>query len=221
MTLGSLFVGSQPIRVASRVVHDSRFMFTRLVQRKQTNAIVLHWTGGSNLAPEFFETLTAKGYSIHLLIEPDGTVYQMADLNRRCVHAGSADDSDGDGQVASANANTIGIEIVNPANQREITNGVRREIVTEKIHGTEVAASAFTDAQVAAALDLVSTICLHYRLPIRVPMLGDDVLTTTMNEHDFAAFRGVLGHFHITRRKRDPGLALMRAVAALPYRPRV
>lgn len=218
--LGSLIIGGQEVRVASRVVHDDKLTFESLVQRKKTNAVVLHWTGGSGLAPQVFRTLVSRGLSVHLVIEPDGTVYQMADLNRRCSHAGSVDDSDGDGKVASANANTIGIEVVNPANRAAITNGVRRELVTEKIHGLEVEASAFTQAQTQAALDVVSTICTHYKLPISVPMLGDDVLSTSMSEHDFAVFRGVLGHLHLTRRKRDPGLALLRAVAALPYVPR-
>lgn len=187
-------------------------------RRQETRHLVHHWTGGSRQAPEVFEMWRTRKLSVHLFVEPDGTVYQFCDLDRRCSHAGTVDDWDRDGHEMSANAWSIGIEAVNPALPRSPPKGIQRAVVREVIHGQAVNATTFTAAQTRSLLELTRVICARYELPVAVPMEGGDVLARVLTEPEFEEFYGVLGHYMLTRGKRDPGLALMRAVAALPFR---
>lgn len=200
---------------------ESGLSFRGLRAREDTRYIVLHWTAGVGLARQVFATLARKRLSVHFVVEPDGTVYQFAETDRLCQHAGKIDDGDGDGHQASGNRYSIGIEIVNPANTMVLARGVERQAIREVIHGQERIYSSFTSAQVVAVLELVEHLCGEWRLPMVVPMLGSDVLSTVMGEAAFADFRGVLGHLHLTMSKSDPGLAVLRAVharrAALAY----
>lgn len=197
--------------------HESKLEFFGLPKRSETRCVVLHWTGGSNLGPGLFETIHGRGLSVHFGVEPNGKVYQYCDADRRCAHAGSADDDDGDGVVVSGNSCSIGIEIVNPA--KVSAGGARapaRPLVSEKIHGQTKQATGFTDQQTQVVLKLVKVLCAAYGLPLLVPTAPDgDVLATIMGEAAFKHFRGVCGHLHLTKRKRDPGLALLREVANL------
>jgi N-acetyl-anhydromuramyl-L-alanine amidase AmpD len=214
----TLLIDGKEIPVNARVIRDDALQFRALPRRRNTDAVMLHWTGGTNLGPTVFKVIRGRGLSVHLLIEPGGTVYQYCDLDRLCSHGGKVDDTDHDGLQESANRCTIGIEIVNPANDQIIERGVRRSLVRETIHGHERVASSFTPEQTDTALSLVATICGYYGLPVAVPMSGGDVLTTVMDENAFGKFRGVVGHYMTKSTKRDPGLAIMRAVAALPLR---
>lgn len=206
---------------------QSGLRFDALGKRTETRAVIIHHTGGVGMAPQVFRTLKTRtdkrgkllGLSVHFCIEPNGNVYQFADADRRCAHAGSVDDRNGDGIQLSGNACSIGIEVVNPASMMASTRGIRRALVREEIHGVEQVATAFTAEQVASTLALTRTLCAAYGLPLEVAMDGEDVLSTVMPEHEFKNFRGVLGHLHLTTRKRDPGLAILRSIAALTRRP--
>lgn len=235
----SLIAGGRLVRVSCTVMtwRETGLQFRGLRKRDDTRHLVHHWTGGAGPARQVFRTLQSRTgsfgqplrLSAHLCVEPDGTVYQFADLDMRCAHAGTVDDWDQDGHELSANAWSIGIEAVNPATialtkpgepikvtltQRNVT----RQLVREEIHGVELTATTFTAEQVKAQLDLTRVICGHYGLPVAVPLEAGDVLARVMTEPEFLAFRGVLGHYMLTRQKRDPGLALMRAIAAMPLR---
>jgi N-acetyl-anhydromuramyl-L-alanine amidase AmpD len=211
---GTLLVGGKEIPVTCKVVRDDAFTFRALPRRKRTTATVLHWTGGAGLGEQVYRTLRTRGLSVHLCIDPDGTVHQYCDLDRLCSHAGRVDDENLDGRQHSANVSTVGIEIVNPANRETLMRGVKRELVREKIHGVDVTYSAFTQAQTDAAIEVTRAICRHYGLPATPPMDGDDVLSSVMGEREWLEFRGVVGHLNLTERKRDPGLALMREFVA-------
>lgn len=216
---------------------ETGLIFRGLRKREQTRHLVHHWTGGAGPARQVFRTLQSRTgsfgqplrLSVHLCVESDGTVYQFADLDMRCAHAGTVDDWDRDGHELSANAWSVGIESVNPATvvtprageaaKIEVTQrNVTRQLVREEIHGVELVQTTFTAAQVVTLLELTRAICGHYGLPLAVPMEHGDVFARVMTEPEFLAFHGVLGHYMLTRGKRDPGLALMRAVAAMPFR---
>lgn len=225
-----ILVGGKAVACDATVVKlwtETGLHFAALGKRTQTTAVVLHWTGSTNLGPGVFETLRTRkdkatgkvlGLSVHFAIDPDGTVYQFCDATDRCAHAGSHDDDNRDGVRVSGNAASVGIEIVNPASSVPDPH-VQRAMVREEIHGDEQVATAFTAPQLASSIALTRSLCAAYGLPLDVPMAGGDVLATVMAEDAFRSFRGVCGHLHITRRKRDPGLAILRAVAALTRRP--
>lgn len=220
MPVTDLMIGGKRVPCAAPVLGwmQTGNAFLDLPKRLHTTAVCLHWTGGANLAPGMFRTLVQRNLSVQFLVEPAGNIVQFCDADRLCQHAGKLDDDDGDGVLISGNRYTIGVEIVNPATNQTIVRGIQRSLVREKIHGHEQVASTFTAAQVTSTILLCEALCGAYSLPMQVPMDGSDVLATRMGEAAFRDFRGVLGHFHLTRRKRDPGLAILRAIAAIAPR---
>ncbi len=200
---------------------ESGLRFDALGKRSSTSAVIIHHTGGSNLAPGVMSTLKTRrdkatgkllNLSVHFVVEPNGVVYQFCDADRRCAHAGGADDTNQDGVRVSGNSTTIGIEVVNPATRNAPTRGIARPLADDRIHGHRHVMTGFTSAQTASVIALCESICLAYGLPRVVPMDGDDVLATVMPENEFKSFRGICGHLHLTSRKVDPGLAIFDAI---------
>ena len=179
--------------------------FRKLPVRRKTTKVVLHWTRGRRDAAGLYDTLLTKGLSVHFCVDVAGKVWQYCDANAWCGHAGRLDDG-----VTSANIDTIGIEIVNPATSKQL--GPKRPIVTERIHGVDVKHTDFLPVQVESALALTQSLCAAYKLPYAVPMRGDELIATSLKSDHWAAFRGVVGHFHARRTKNDPGLGILRAV---------
>jgi N-acetyl-anhydromuramyl-L-alanine amidase AmpD len=200
--MGTVLVDGREHRCAAVVKRDPRFTFSGLGRRESTRAVCLHWTGGRRGGPAVFRTLQVRGLSVQFNIDADGTIWQFCDAALRCSHA------------TGANSWSIGVEMTNPAQPKQATGDAPRAVVVESIHGQDVQHTTFTAAQVTAALALVDTLCQAYGLPLAVPMDGRDVLSTVMPKAQLDTFRGVMGHLHTTRRKLDPGIAILRAVAA-------
>lgn len=182
--------------------------FPSQVKRKRTDLIVVHWTAGEGDGERVHKTLRDRGLSVHFVIESDGTVVQYMDTSVLGAHA------------ADMNARSVGIEIVNRATD-EADKMPKRPLVREKIRGRDTVYTAFLPAQVRSCLALVMALCEAYGLPIEVPRVapGGDVLPRELTWAELEAFRGVVGHFHWSKKgKRDPGLMVLRAVAALPGR---
>lgn len=228
--MGYIMVSGREVPCDAPVIlwEQSGLCFDGLGKRSTTTCVVLHHTGGTNLAPGVMHTLKTRrdrvtgktlNLSVHFCIEPNGNVYQYCDADRRCAHAGSVDDTNRDGLQISGNACSVGIEVVNPASEMPVVRGIRRALVREEIHGIEKVATSFTSEQVDSTLELSRSLCAAFGLPLDVPMDGDDVLSTVMPEVEFKAYRGVCGHLNLTTMKRDPGLAILRSIAALTRRP--
>lgn len=200
----AILVDGREVDCGAEVRADKHLSFKALGRRTETRAIVCHFTGGSGLAEQVHRTLVGKGYSIHFVVEPSGLVWQMADTQLRCAHAGAA------------NGWSIGIEVVNHATPKLLQKEPHRDVVTEHIHGRDIKGAAFTEAQTTATKQLVESLCRAYGLPVAVPMDGDDVLATVMDKAELAEWRGVLGHLHLKETKRDPGLRILRDLAGLP-----
>lgn len=226
---GSLIASGKELATTCTVVRDwPAHQFKVVRKRKATHAVMLHYTAGVRPPEKMFGKLQGDGLSVHLAVAHDGTVHQFCDLDRRCSHAGSVNDTNRDGVVASANAYTIGIEVICPGHnltpaqrkQSVIASGAARwQVLLEEVHGTTLPTATFTQAQTEAVLELVQVLCAHYGLPVAVPMGPDGrVLTSVMAEDDFTAFRGVVPHYVARLGKRDPGPSPMRAIASLPER---
>jgi N-acetyl-anhydromuramyl-L-alanine amidase AmpD len=173
------------------------FKFQALGRRAETRAVVLHWTGGRRGAAGVFETLRERGLSVHFVVEADGTVWQFADCDRRCSHAGPA------------NGWSIGIEIVNPAgatlSAKDSADG--RTVAECSIRGRRVRHASFTAAQTRSALALTRAVCAAWGLPFRA-RAGEGTATA----RELADFRGVLGHYEISDQKTDPGRGILDLV---------
>lgn len=208
--MGHIVIGGEQYTVDALMLtwKESGWHFPALRHRRETRTVCWHHTAGEGGAERVFRTLLQRKLSVHFVIERDGRVVQYADTEARCSHAGSA------------NGHSIGVEVVNRADMRPVANGVRRELVREVIHGDERITTTFLAPQVRSALALAEVLSEAYHLPMAVPMEGSDVLATVMSEPVADVFIGHTGHFHWSRAKTDPGLALLRAIAAHSARKR-
>lgn len=86
----------------------------------------------------------------------------------------------------------------------------RNEPVTGSIQGRDQTQYDFTEAQYDSLTKLIAT--LHKALPgieLDYPRNPDGSLrTTALSKEELAEFKGVIGHYHITTAKSDPGPAL-------------
>lgn len=200
--MGTLLVDGREIRCNAIVRSDARFRFAALGKRTTTRAVVVHHTAGKGSHHQVYSTLVKRGLSVHFCVNGDGEIWQYADASLRCSHAGAA------------NSWSVGIEVVNPAREIPVRGDYPRQVVVEEIHGVDVRHTTFTAEQVKSVLALTEALCRAYGLPHEVPMANGDVVATALPRDRLEAWRGVLGHLHVTTRKLDPGLAVLRAIAA-------
>lgn len=155
--------------------------------------LVGHWTGGSRGAEAVHRVLVQRGLSVHFVGEPDGSMVQMADLDRRCAHAGSR------GNIG------IGVEMVSRGLPRK---GSADATVATTVHGRKMTAVPFTDAHLAAWVALANDLADRFGWPRQVPDT-DRVLTAA----ELRNWRGALEHLHVSARKVDAGMLLVNALA--------
>ena len=189
--MNDILVSGRAIPVKSFVHRSPSLTFNRGL-RTETRAVALHWTGGEGGGEQVHRVLRERGLSVQFFVDQEGHIWQYADASARCAHIGLA------------NGYTVGIEIANRANGTPNAKWPR-EVYEERLHGETFKCSAFYPAQVAAVTELTQTLCKAYGLPYEAPA-SDTVLSAT----ELRAVRGVLGHFHVSRRKVDPGTLLLR-----------
>ncbi len=159
---------------------------------------VLHHDGCPDAASCFNVLHNERGLSCHFLLDNDGTIYQTLDLAFMAFHA------------AGFNANSIGIEMSNRGDAKRWPTfysrlGRLRDVTTCRIHGHTYLAFEYTEAQYTALAALVRGVSRALpNLPIDYPQEspGYQSWAELPNAHSYA---GLLGHYHTTRRKWDPG----------------
>lgn len=187
--------------------------------RRNVDLIVLHYDAAGS-SRRCFEVLhDERGLSAHFLIDLDGTIYQTLDVRERARHAGSANDR------------SVGIEIANigayedPGSLRDLAEHLVRidhgkwdtsgapwnegEPVVGNIQGRYVYQYRFTGAQYESLVKL--TRALFAALPsIRREYPRDRrgrVPAVVLSESRRNRFSGILGHYHVSAEKIDPGPA--------------
>jgi N-acetyl-anhydromuramyl-L-alanine amidase AmpD len=177
--------------------------FRKLLRRRSTTKVVLHWTGAENPAHAVYDHLLEKQLSIHLVIDQAGKVWQFADLDDTCWHAGRLDDG-----FTSANEDTIGIEIINRASHTQ-SERWQRPMLTELVHGVRDTREGFLPAQIESAVALTKALCAHYKLPTVPPITDGRVTPKALSTARWRSHKGVAGHFHARSTKVDPGIELL------------
>lgn len=208
---GYIIVGGKHVPCAVRVepwtVTGIGFKNVR-PRTARTDLVVLHWTGGENHAEGLVKNMTKDGVSVQFYVDGHGNAFQLCDADMHCSHA------------SGMNARGPGIEAANRANDKADALP-KRQLLRETFAGSTATYTAFYPEQVRSILAITLSLCEAYGLPFSVPMdpKTKDVLARQFTPAELAAYRGVVGHCHWSpRRKRDPGLAMLRAVAA--YGPR-
>jgi N-acetyl-anhydromuramyl-L-alanine amidase AmpD len=188
--------------------------FTCRMRPSRTRWIVNHWTGSEN-PPETLHrnmknavnSLTKKPEpkSVHFAVDALGEIYQFADTDARCAHA----------KAHHGNSISIGIEFICRGDDDKMpSRGIVRERQSDIIHGAIVTYDDLTAAQIAAGVELNEVLCAEYKIPLAVPRRGNDVYSTELPLSFLARFHGCVGHYMLEKKKRDPGLSLMRAIDA-------
>jgi N-acetyl-anhydromuramyl-L-alanine amidase AmpD len=160
--------------------------------------------------------------SVHFLLDVDGTLYQTLDLRDQAWHA------------TKANPRSVGVEIANigayptddaqalwdwygvepgAASARVADGGVEGDadvaFVAGVVQGQRLVQAEFTPAQMDALVKLAAG--LSRALPRIRPDAPRDaagrVVDAALGDAEFAAFQGILGHFHVQTNKVDPGPA--------------
>jgi N-acetyl-anhydromuramyl-L-alanine amidase AmpD len=179
--------------------------------------IVLHHTAGERDPRGVHNTLVSRksvaapwGLSVHFVIGADGTIWQMADArSTKTLHAGRA------------NAWSVGVEIVNRGAPPALATAPR-ETYSDRIHGIPFDYLRFHPAQVGAAYTLCRALCEVLEIPYRFPTESGAVTRGIMGESEIKTYRGILGHYHVSRGKVDPSPHLLdelHAKASLPRDP--
>ena len=132
-----------------------------------------------------YNTLVARGDSIHFVCAADGTFVQMADLDAHAVHIGSG-----------YNDTTVGVEFVCPGSSGVLPT-VSRPKFTSIVHGNPVTYYGFTGAQIKAAADMAQAVLWKYGIAYTSSPV------CVADEVDIPA--GVVGHYQVASDKADPG----------------
>lgn len=197
--------------------------------REQVDQFVIHYDvcGTSRICFRVLQDM--RNLSVPFMLDVDGTIYQTLDLKERAWHAAQANDRSigieigNMGAYADAKAldkwyaidddgwpcfMPLGKEsgILTPA---FIARPARKQVISGKIHGRTLHQYDFTDEQYAALIKL--TAALHRVLPkmkLDAPRGPDGtVRTNVLTAEELANWSGLIGHYHVTTGKTDPGPA--------------
>ena len=166
--------------------------------RKPT-MFVAHWDVCLS-ARSCFKVLKKRNLSVHFLIDNDGTIYQLMDCNDVAWHAGNR----------KVNNTSIGVEISNAYYLKYQSwykaNGFGDRPIWEdvKVHGRALDNFlGFYPMQIVAFRALVDALNKAYDIPLVAPMKNNKLVETIYDKAKDATFKGVVNHYHITKRKID------------------
>ena len=171
-----------------------------------------------------------RGLSVHFMLDVDGTIYQTLDLKERAWHAGSANDRSIGIEIANmgayADAATLakwykpdgGGVVFNPPPTKGATGirtagfvarPARPRPITGPIHGKTLVQYDLTNAQYQSLSRLVAAIGRVFpRIRLDAPRGPDGMVRMDLLTADeLAHFNGLIGHYHLTKDKTDPGPA--------------
>jgi len=184
----------------------------RRFKKQKIDLHVAHFTGGEGTARQTFRTLTGRRLGVEFLIDSWGVVWQFADPAR-------IDTFD----AGHVNPRSVGTEITCYGFRRPgkaiPRPGRDRPVYTTTLNGRLRQFAAFTPWQLKAFLALDEG--LRTVLPAirrRIPRNGNRrLIRRKLTKAELATFSGVLGHFHVSRPKSDPGTELFDALDCAGY----
>ena len=203
-----LWHNNQPIKInwPAEKVHtfkDEAFPFaiseglTKKSKPRKIKSFVAHWDvclSSSSCA----DVLKNRNVSVHFMIDNNGDIIQLHDINDACWHAG----------VGTVNENSVGVEISNAYYTKYqdwyIKNGFGpRPIITDaKINGKSLDEHlGFYDIQLRALSALMQAIHSACGIPYIVPEKQDYYSPETTK----ASWQGFMNHFNCSDKKIDCG----------------
>ena len=174
-----------------------------------------------------------RGLSIHFMLDIDGTIYQTLDLKERARHATTSNNRSVGIEIANMGAYKPGdTKVLDEWYQRDgrgpyikvparvgdpmihtknfVGRPARSEPIRGVIQGQELVQYDYTPQQYAALIKLTAALCKVFpQIKCEVPRdAAGNVIDHKLPDAELAAYKGVLGHYHIQTNKTDPGPAL-------------
>jgi N-acetylmuramoyl-L-alanine amidase len=199
--------------------------------RRVVDQFVIHYDVCGTSARCFKVLHDLRGLSVHFLLDIDGTVYQTLDLKERAWHAGTANDRSVGIEIANIGAyhdmkvldqwyasDLFGwpyISIPDTIKERNIRTPwfvgrpARKEVIVGTINGQDLMQYDFTNEQYEALGRLTAALsCVFPKLRLAVPRNSDgEVRMDVLSDKERAEWSGLMGHWHVTKEKVDPGPA--------------
>lgn len=171
--------------------------------------------------------------SVHFMLDVDGTIYQTLDLKERAWHAGQANDRSVGIEIANMgaypadNMDTLNdwyktnddgtVELTIPqaygdggVRTPNFKSGpIRNQPITGTINGNELNQYDLTPEQYKSLVKLTAALTKIFP-KIKLDYPRDDngnAIPGVISDEHFAEFQGLIGHYHITKNKSDPGPA--------------
>jgi N-acetyl-anhydromuramyl-L-alanine amidase AmpD len=171
-----------------------------------------------------------RSLSVHFMLDVDGTIYQTLDLQERAWHAGKANSRSIGIEIANIGAyppaedQTLAawypsdedgpyIDIPERLGKPRTPGFVARpsspEPIYGEIHGRDLKQYDLTDEQYEALARLTATLSeVLPKIALDAPRDAEGVVRTdVLSDDEYAEFSGLIGHYHLTTGKIDPGPA--------------
>jgi N-acetylmuramoyl-L-alanine amidase len=200
------------------------------ILRQYVNKFVIHFDAGG-YSKNCFKWIHDNVFlSVHFMLDVDGTIYQALDVKEMAWTQGSVANPVSIGiEIANIGAYPVtqrfnfskwytkdekGMRLVLPPNNwvrtpNFVGRPIRNELIRGEIHNTLYEQMDFTREQYKALIHLTAAIHKIFpNIPLDYPRDSNgQLLRRELTRQEFDNFRGVLGHFHITKSKNDPGPA--------------
>lgn len=172
-----------------------------------------------------------RDLSVQFMLDIDGTIYQTLDLKERAWHAGTANSRSVGVEIANIGAypdmKTLNQWYKPDASGRPcitfpawmgdggvrtrgfVGHPARPEPIHGRIQGTNLVQYDYTNQQYESLTKLTATLCRVFpQMKCDAPRNSrGEVIDHVLTNDQQKAYRGLLGHWHITTQKIDPGPA--------------
>ncbi len=199
--------------------------------RRQVRLFVIHYDAVGTSTRCFRALHDRRGLSVHFMLDLDGTVYQTLDLRERAFHAGDANDASIGVEIAQVGAMSTpklleewyerdadgGVRITPPERHRPGRQRLRGfdlrpardDLVSGTVQGSRFVQYDYTEAQYAALARLAAGLARIFpRIRLEAPRDSKGrIPTSVLPDARRLAFEGILGHWHVSAKKYDPGPA--------------
>lgn len=199
--------------------------------REIVDQFVIHYDAAATSRQCFKVLHDIRGLSVHFLLDVDGTIYQTLDLQERAWHAGPANDRSIGVEIANigayGNRRTLDQWYARDAEGWPyltlpdwmpesgiltpdfVARPARREVIVGEINGRRLMQYDFTNEQYEALIRLTAALARVFpRIELDAPRDREGrVRLDTLSDAELASFSGLIGHWHLTADKYDPGPA--------------
>jgi N-acetyl-anhydromuramyl-L-alanine amidase AmpD len=219
-------------RIDAATFREAATPTLELVQA-QVDQFVLHFDVCGTSRECYRVLQDVRNLSVHFLLDADGTIYQTLDLADTAWHARQANSRSVGVEIAQIGCYPVGkTEVLDAWYPRDETGPYlklpgrlaqfplrtpgfvgrpeRADRIRGAIHASEYEQHDYTAQQNTALARLVAGVARALpRVRLDYPRAADgSVLKRALSDAEFRAFSGVLGHWHVTEQKVDPGPAL-------------